>query len=234
MTEKIFDKSYVLNFLPTRYLHDSWWENIKDGKELRILSHKTEAEVAVSKIVLEHFKLKDTPLLKFKTPTQKISLLSPLELSKFVMLLGVVSVCDQIKQTIMKSDVIEFKNQLGTDMYIFAIHEATTMCRQIPNLTQVRFDMKKPLKTQVFANGLIVLGRALNNESKALVTRLILKLGKNSLSYLSNRNQMTAYKKSNCVELIRLLTDHFEHNSIHVKTENTSTLDQGVIHEEYN
>ncbi|MFK8067912.1 MAG: SctK family type III secretion system sorting platform protein [Gammaproteobacteria bacterium] len=234
MTEQLFDKSYVLNFLPARYLHDSWWENIKDGKELQLLSRKSEAEVSVSKLILEHFDLKDSPLLKFDTPQQKISLLSPYELTKFVMLLGLVSVCDQIKQTITKVDVVDFKNQLGVDMYNFAIEQATSMYHQIPTLTQSSLDMRKPLNAQVFANGLIILGRAINDEDKALVTRLVLKLGKASFSYLSDRSQLTAYKKSSCVKLIELLTDHFNSNLNNVEAGNTSDLDQGVINEEDN
>lgn len=203
------DMIYVFNYLPNRYLHRTWWQSLDHGRELAQLANFERAETRVAEIILKLFKLTGCYKHEFISPLEKLSLLSETDLCKLANHLGVCFTCKDISSSILKSEKVEYKQELGSDAYLFA-HSKAKILRDSSNITESYPVKTGSLLIHNHTIGLHVLGKAFMDSERALIQRLVLKLGRPYEQFI----QRTSYLKplsssqSDCISLVESVSQH--------------------------
>ena len=200
-------------FLPHQYLHNSWWEKIKDGDDLKKLSQHKRAEQSVSGIIMDTFELDKDSSFNINGDIDKIVLLPVDKITNLIVHIGLIFISPQIKSTILKKEILRFKEELGEERFLFAKKIAPAF---LYKLGQENRTPPIPSETSIltcsYAIGLNVLGTAMKNTEESLKQRLILKLGeptKNHLDVLDDKYSFFT-EQDKCILLIKALLTYLK------------------------
>lgn len=197
------DKEDEFNYLPTRYLHRTWWKTLEYGKELAILAGFERSETRVASIIFKSFNLNGHYKNEFKTVLEQMMLLTEAELRQLINHVGLCLTYQNISNCILKEKKLEYKRELGSEAYLFATEKAKELC-EANNISETYLVKKTGVFFQNHTLGLQVFEKAILNAEKELKQRFILKLG---TSCEQSFNETAHYpdlstSKPDCVSLI--------------------------------
>lgn len=194
-SDEMVDSYYIFNKLPNRYLHQTWWETLEYGSELALLSSFERTELRVAKIIIKLFKLTECGEHKFNTQIEELLLLSEADISKLATYIGLCFTGKNITQSILKSEKMAYKQQLGDEAYLFA-HDNADQFRHLYKIVETyTINIEGTLvKNKII--GLHVLGKVLIHTDQALKRRLILKLGKPYEKFIRGTSSLRALSSS--------------------------------------
>jgi hypothetical protein len=202
------DNVYVFNHLPNRFLHETWWQSLKHGNELALLSSFERTEARVASIILKLFKLNNCYHYEFNHCLEKLALMSTTDICKIIDHLGLCFTGHKISRSILKSEKFEYKQELGEDYYLFA-YNTVQILRDSTGIKTSYHPRIGHLLAQSHLIGLQALGAAYSDEQKALKQRLILKLGKPSQPFIQGTSRKPLLtSQSSCIALIEAIFLH--------------------------
>lgn len=188
------------NFLPTRYIHQSWLATIRRGKLLRKLSYCRRSEQRVSRYLLSEFELDGQYWFDFSNSCNSIALLDGNKLAQLVLYAGLAVNARRIQGTILGKDVLKLKRDLGEDSYLFALKGAS-----LSNLTSEVASMptySKCMAVQSKICGIKCLATVFPDGTPALTKRMLLKLPVTWCNHFSALD-ITASDRDALLELVR-------------------------------
>lgn len=179
---------YEFNYLPARYLHDSWWVDIPNGNVLKLLRDNQRIENRLSEIIINYFKINGEYSFDFDDHLDAIGLQPVNEINELLDYLGLLYAGHQINQIIIKGKLLEYEELLGKEKYKFARDVAPAIRTSIGisnPILSVKLDQFLPALQTV---GMNILSKALSEKNILFKSRLALKIGKKSKRYFSGKS----------------------------------------------
>jgi hypothetical protein len=163
------------NFLPIRYIHDSWLAALPHGAPLASLRCCRRVEQRLSRQLLVEFDLAGRYWFDFTVPASQIALLDGASLEKLVFYTGLALNARHISRIVARDELLPLKQSLGETAYLFAVKRA-------PFLTPLSAQGELPeryaedMREHLTISGLKCLSQLLAGYGPALTQRLRLKL----------------------------------------------------------
>jgi hypothetical protein len=163
------------NFLPIRYIHDSWLEQIPNGTLVKKLIQYKKTHVHLSDYILESLDIKEHYCFDEMTGLKKIAWMSPDELEKLVCFAGAYLNYEALRNCIEGNSVRKIEQSIGREAYLFGLTRAPYLMQSMP-VFEVKSKLCCELTTQIVASGMACLTATMEEYSKALWQRVAFKL----------------------------------------------------------
>jgi len=159
------------NFLPLRYIHPSWLKTISGGKYVEKMRSCTRTEYRLSRYLLSCFGLENEFCFNFTDQVKSIALLDNDQITKVVQHAGLAVNREHIKKIIARDDVVQLKQQIGEEAYVFALKRAPFL-GEIPEFPSSYKSEHMP--TNIIVSGIRCLATIFSDDS-AVFKRVLLK-----------------------------------------------------------
>lgn len=180
---ELFPQILRFNFLPTGYMHSSWWRTDWLPAELPAgLQASERAQCHASQFVLRQFELSEDFVFDFSTEIKQVALLASGRLNRLVYLAGLCLQSRGIASVIFGRDVRAIKNAIGDADYFFAIKRGMTLlneARVADSMLPDGITAAGSVGQDCHRLGVGSLATAMHDMPTALVRRLQLKFPRN-------------------------------------------------------
>ncbi|WP_020393672.1 SctK family type III secretion system sorting platform protein [Thiolinea disciformis] len=171
---KLSQLAWEFNFRPDHYTHDSWFEQMPDGQLIKKLVGCHRSADRVVNHLLQRFGLENQVFFNFSNSLTRLALWSGKDLENLVLHTGAVFYHNKVRQVVVREEVQEIHDQLGSDLFLFMQRRAKMM------LGKLVFTLELPdaldARSSVIGAGMLCLQEALSDYPPALRKRMMLKL----------------------------------------------------------
>jgi hypothetical protein len=131
---QLFELVCQFNYNVAEYVHPSHLEGIINKELLDVISKDRTARTDMAKILLTRFELNDSPCFDFTSPRTRLALISEVTLQKLYFYVGAALLHERITRIISKDALNQLREQLGKNVYFFAIKRAPFLVSEKPKL----------------------------------------------------------------------------------------------------
>ncbi|MCK5725549.1 MAG: SctK family type III secretion system sorting platform protein [Thiotrichaceae bacterium] len=168
---------WEFNYKPESYVHESWVSDLPNAELIQKLIQEDNGEQRSTRLshhLMSQLGFNGKFYFDFSDSLTRVALLKSDDLQTLVMHLGLMFHFDDIRHTITKDLVVKYREELGKDLYQFALTIAPKFKKK--QLKSIRLPKDMPIKEQVLVSGLICLFTAVKSNPVALLKRLLIKL----------------------------------------------------------
>lgn len=167
---------WEFNYKPERYVHQSWLTNLPNADLLQKLINEDNSQKAtrLSHHLMSQLGFNGNFYFDFSDPFTKLALWHGNDIQKLVYYVGILFYFDEIRQKIAKDEVKQYRQELGDELYNFALNVAPTI--KTKQLKTIELPNSMPIKKKVLIAGIVSLFTAMKGHPPALLKRLVVKL----------------------------------------------------------
>lgn len=135
--DTLFKLVVDFNCRPSSYLHSSYFEGVLTDNVFKSIYQTQRGQSKLNSLLLKKFNLKHIFYTDFQLPYLRLALLDPATLSQLSFYAGVIYYNSNITKIVEKKTLLSIKEQLGENVYFFAIKKASLFSRIKPQLTSL-------------------------------------------------------------------------------------------------
>ena len=138
----LFELVCSFNFNVAEYVHTSQLEGIIAKDLLDLISKRQGLHGDVAKVLLSHFGLEASPCFDFTSPRRRLALVGEVTLQKLYFYVGAALFHERITRIISKEELNKLRENLGKNVYFFAIKRAPFLVADKPKLAALEAPTK--------------------------------------------------------------------------------------------
>jgi len=139
----LFELVCEFNFNLAEYVHPSQLEGVIAKDLLDLVSKKEMVRKDVAKVLLSHFGLSSSPCFDFTSPRRRLALVNEVTLQKLYFYVGAALLHERITRIISKEELEKLREDLGKNVYFFAIKRAPFLVADKPKLKSLETPTKE-------------------------------------------------------------------------------------------
>ncbi len=133
----LFHLIYQFNVGLAEYTHASHLEGLISKELLDAVCKRESGARGLSRILLKHFSLEDSFCLDFEPVHRRLALVSEVTLQKLFFYAGAALLHERITHIIAKDELAQLKEDLGKNVYFFAVKRAPFLVSTRPGLSSL-------------------------------------------------------------------------------------------------
>ncbi len=167
---------WEFNYKPERYVHESWVSNLPNAALLRKLITEDSSQQAtrLSHHLMNQLGFNGKFYFDFKDPVTRLALWHGEDLKTLIYHVGILFFFDDIRKKITRTEVNQYRSELGAELYNFALLRAPKIKER--QLKHLDFPASMSIKQQVLMAGLLSLFTAMQGYPLPLLKRFVIKL----------------------------------------------------------
>ncbi len=204
---------WEFNYKPERYIHKSWLHALPNGELIDKLMGEGRDTERLSNYLMSQLGFNGKFYFDFSNIASKIALWSADDLNKLVMYTGLACHYKDIQKIIIREQVLAVREQLGNEMYAFAMKRVATFMDSQPEILE--FTNNVDFNNKVIISGLVCLHSYMRRFPTAFMKRIIIKLPREWFEHMVKYTPQISQqenKKQICIEVIEKAMLEVEHD----------------------